>query len=56
VDLYRKVKALGADLVFRMMDRTFTQAEAEDLMEKLMIIEDTVREVEDTKRKAEGNK
>lgn len=38
LDLYNKIEALGAETVFRMVDLTLDQAEADDLLEKMALI------------------
>ncbi|MEW6427331.1 MAG: hypothetical protein AB1568_04770 [Thermodesulfobacteriota bacterium] len=40
--LYRQVKLLGADLVFRLADRAYTATEAEELLHSMTIIAETI--------------
>ena len=42
LDLYGKIKLLGADLVCKMVDRTYSKIEAENLIEKLDLIANTI--------------
>jgi len=42
LDLYGKIKLLGADLVFKMVDMTYSKIEAENLIEKLDLIANTI--------------
>ena len=44
LDFWHKVKGLGADLVFRLLDATLTKVEAENLLESLAYIDNVVNE------------
>jgi len=50
LDLYRKIKALGADAVFRLMDLRLTTMEAGDLLEKMAFIEGVIAEIREEER------
>lgn len=45
IELYRKIKAFGPEMVFKFVDLTLTETEAEDLMDKLITIDSVVNEI-----------
>jgi hypothetical protein len=46
LDFWHKIKGLGAELVFRMLDQTLTTTEAENLLEKLSFINHVVEQTQ----------
>ena len=55
VDLYGKIQALGADLVFRLYDLTLSAVEAENLLSRLELIASTVAEITEQMNKSKQN-
>jgi len=53
-DLYQKIKALGADVVFELMDLKLTVMEAENLLEKMVYIENVINEFQQESDAATG--
>jgi hypothetical protein len=54
LDIWNKIQAVGPELAWRMLDLKLTQAEAEDLLEKLSFISSVIRRWE--REKAESEK
>ena len=56
LDFWHKVKGLGTDLVFRLLGKSFTSLEAENLLETLAYIDHVVNEVQRQMQKEEDKK
>ncbi len=46
LDMYHRIKAFGAETVFQLIDLELSKIEADDLLEKMMLIENIRAEIQ----------